>query len=71
MSKLSQTYALHRTSPKGEGFVGTCSQCSQTGLTLANMGEPCLNQRGLTEGEALLEALEQSNNCHTQKGKDQ
>jgi hypothetical protein len=57
---MTQSHSIHRTSPTGPGqkFVGTCSLCGRTGLTFANMGEPCWNQRGLTQDEALLEAIE-------------
>lgn len=52
-------HAIERTSPKGEGqkFVGTCRLCGRAGLTSADMKEPCENVRGLTEDEALIEAI--------------
>ncbi len=49
---------INRTSPKGQPFVGTCAACGKTGLTFANMKDECENQRGLTQEQALLEAIE-------------
>lgn len=59
MAKLAQLHSLERTSPKGEGqkFIGTCRLCGKPGLTWDDMNEPCENVRGLTNEEALLEAL--------------
>jgi len=56
----SQTHAIHRTSPKGKRmkFVGTCVQCGETGLTLADGGKYCPNQRGLSQAEALMNAID-------------
>ncbi|RWL14862.1 MAG: hypothetical protein EOR57_31445 [Mesorhizobium sp.] len=53
-------HAIERTSPEGEGqkFIGTCSLCGKPGLTFADMQEPCENVRGLTDDEALLEAVQ-------------
>lgn len=53
-------HAIERTSPKGPGqkFIGTCSLCGKPGLTFADMNEPCENVRGLTQDEALIEAIE-------------
>lgn len=52
-------HSIERTSPKGKGkpFIGTCTLCGTPNLTLANMGDECPNQRGLTQGEALIEAI--------------
>jgi len=50
--------SLNRTSPKGTPFVGTCPACGQQGLTFADLDKPCPNQRGLTQEQALLEAIE-------------
>lgn len=58
---MPKTYhSIERTSPKGQGqnFVGTCRLCGKTGLTFANMDDECENIRGLTEEEALVEAIE-------------
>lgn len=59
------THALYRTSPKGERFVGTCTNCGATGLTTTNMKEECPNPRGATQDENLLEAIEKDNNDFT------
>lgn len=56
----SRQHALHRTSPKGGPFIGTCSQCGKQGLTLDSMGEECENPRGLTQEESLLDAIDPS-----------
>lgn len=57
----SRHHAVNRTSPKGTAFIGTCSQCGQAGLTLAQtMTTECPNQRGLTEAEAVLEVIEEA-----------
>jgi hypothetical protein len=49
---------LNRTSPKGPGqpFIGTCPACGQTGLT--SLEGDCPNQRGMTQEQALIEAIE-------------
>jgi hypothetical protein len=49
---------INRTSPKGEKFIGTYAACGKTGLTLLDADEPCDNQRGLTQEQALLEAID-------------
>ena len=55
-------HALERTSPKGEPFVGTCWLCGKQGVTLAQMAsEECPNIRGLTQEEALFEAIDREN----------
>jgi len=49
---------VNRTSPKGQPFVGTCAACGKTGLTFKAMNEDdCPNQRGLTNEQALIEAV--------------
>lgn len=60
MSKPARFHSIERTSPKGEGqkFIGTCRLCGRSGLTLADMNEPCENMRGLTADEALIEAID-------------
>ena len=57
--KMTSSHSLVRTSPTGKGqkFIGTCSLCGETGLTFADMATECENQRGLTQGDALLEAI--------------
>lgn len=54
----SRMHSLNRTSPKGGPFVGTCALCGKTGLTLDAMREECENPRGLTQAEAIVEAVE-------------
>jgi len=49
---------VYRTSPEGEAFVGTCAACGKQGITIMTFrAEECLNQCGLTEKDALLEAI--------------
>lgn len=52
-----QTHALERTSPKGQTFVGTCRLCGQPGLSSRDAMKPCENVRGLSQEEAVLEAI--------------
>jgi predicted house-cleaning NTP pyrophosphatase (Maf/HAM1 superfamily) len=52
------THTIYRTSPKGEKFVGACSLCGKQGLTFKSLSEECENVRGLSIGEALLEAVD-------------
>lgn len=58
--KTSTTHLIERTSPKGTGqrFEGTCSLCGTAGLSFSNMNDYCPNQRGLTDDEAVLEAVD-------------
>ena len=42
----------------GQKFIGTCVLCGETGLTSGDALKPCPNQRGVTQDEALLEAIE-------------
>lgn len=60
MSDKSTTHALRRTSPTGPGqkFVGTCTQCGRTNLTMGDSLEYCDNPRGVSQDQSLLEALE-------------
>jgi|UniRef100_A0A6H1ZB34 hypothetical protein len=60
MSEIPARYhAIERVSPKGPGqkFIGTCWQCAETNLTLADAKKPCVNISGLTETESLLMAI--------------
>lgn len=59
MTKPAKYHAVERTSPKGPGqkFIGTCWQCGKTGLTDADVFEPCENVSRLTEEESLLMAI--------------
>lgn len=53
-------HSLVRTSPKGKGqdYIGTCTKCGKENLTFEDMKiEECPNIRGVTEKEALMEAL--------------
>ena len=49
---------------KGGPFVGTCTQCGRRGLTIKAMSEECVNVRGLTQGEAVLEAMPGNTSCY-------
>jgi hypothetical protein len=49
---------LERTSPKGSPFIGTCRLCGTPNLPMSAIFEDCPNQRGLTEDEGLIEAIE-------------
>lgn len=60
MTRPSRVHALRRTSPKGPGqpFIGTCAQCGATNVTLDDMAkQECPNVRGISEAEALIEAI--------------
>ena len=51
-------HSLRRTSPKGQAFLGVCTLCGKENVTLEQMGkEECPNVRGLSEEEAVLEAI--------------
>lgn len=51
-------HALHRTSPKGEDFIGTCRNCGTENLTIQDFAtQECPNQRGATEADNVLDAL--------------
>jgi hypothetical protein len=53
-------HAIERTSPKGPGskFTGTCRLCGTPNLPASAALEECPNQRGLTQDEALIEAID-------------
>jgi hypothetical protein len=55
---LARPHALERTSPKGQDFIGTCRLCGTPNLKTPFDDPPCPNQRGLSEDEALIEAIE-------------
>lgn len=56
----TRMHSLDRTSPKGEKFVGRCNQCGKEGLTISDMHDgECANPLGITQGEALLEAMKE------------
>lgn len=48
---------INRTSPKGGPFIGTCAACGKRGITNL-MEDGCENVRGLTQEQALHEAIE-------------
>lgn len=52
-------HALERTSLKGPGskFIGTCRLCGTPNLPISAALQECPNQRGLTQDEALIEAI--------------
>jgi hypothetical protein len=52
-------HAVHRTSPKGPGqpFIGTCANCGTPNLPASAALEDCPNVRGVTQDEALIEAI--------------
>jgi hypothetical protein len=50
-------HALERTNQKGQPFIGTCTLCGATGLPAKAALEDCPNVRGLTEDQALVEAI--------------
>ena len=52
---------VNRTSPTGKGqpFIGTCAACGKKDIRLPEMSNDyCPNQRGLTNEQALIEAIE-------------
>jgi hypothetical protein len=54
---ITTTHALRRTSPKGGPFIGTCYRCAITGLSSGAALEPCSNPSGMSNDDAILEAL--------------
>lgn len=52
-----QCHSLERTSPKGQDFRGTCKLCGLTNLTIGECQNYCENWRGLSNEEAILEAV--------------
>lgn len=54
----ARTHALVRTSPYGKLFLGTCIQCGAKNLPMGAALEPCPNQRGMSQDEALMEVME-------------
>jgi hypothetical protein len=51
------THAIERTSPKSEPFVGYCTLCGKVGQPMAAALQPCPNPRGVTQDEAVLDAI--------------
>lgn len=54
---MMRYHAVHRTSPKGGIFIGTCTLCGKTGLPASAALERCENVRGLSRDEAIIEAI--------------
>lgn len=50
-------HSLERTSPKGEKFYGTCVLCGLEDLPLEAMRDECPNPRGVSQGDAVLDAI--------------
>jgi len=50
-------HSLERTSPKGGPFIGTCTLCGKTDLPIGAATQDCENVRGLTQDEAVVEAI--------------
>jgi hypothetical protein len=57
--KPTNHHSIERTSPKGPGmpFIGTCVLCGKADLPITAMREECENQRGLSQEQALIEAI--------------
>lgn len=56
-SNRMQYHSLERTSPKGQDFLGTCKLCGVMNLRIEDCRNYCENVRGLTNEEAILEAV--------------
>ena len=57
MTSPTRLHLVNRTSPKGEPFIGTCSLCGQSMSLREATTTECPNQRGLTQDDALIEAI--------------
>ncbi len=55
---MTDYHALERTSPKGHDFIGTCTKCGKPGLPPSAVKEECPNPGGVTEGQAVLNAID-------------
>lgn len=55
--RAATTHSLRRTNPKGQKFLGTCVLCGEENLPMEAALRPCPNQRGLTQDDALIEAV--------------
>lgn len=55
----TDAHSLQRTSPKGPGhkFVGYCTKCGKRDLTFADLNEECANPAGVTQDQALINAI--------------
>lgn len=58
-NQVATTHSLRRTSPKGEPFIGRCVHCGTENLPMSAVFDPCENPRGVTEDQALIEAIEE------------
>lgn len=56
-SPATKMHALRRTSPKGQPFIGTCTLCGREGLRASQAAEYCENIIGLTQEQALVDAI--------------
>jgi hypothetical protein len=54
---MTDIHALERSNAKGQPFVGYCTKCGKTGLTFADMREPCANPAGETAEDAVINAI--------------
>lgn len=52
-------HSIERTSPKGKGqpFIGVCVLCGEQNLSITDATKDCPNVRGLSQSEALVEAV--------------
>ncbi len=58
MSRPTKMHSVERTNPKGVPFIGTCVLCGRQNMTMEEaMQTECENQRGLTAGEAVVDAV--------------
>ena len=53
---------VNRTSPKGTPFIGTCAACGKAGITFDKLDSECDNVRGMTQEQALIEAINGDDN---------
>ena len=50
-------HAIERTSPMGQKFLGTCMRCGRTNLPMRAVTEECENIAGMSDDDALLNAI--------------
>lgn len=55
------SHAITRTSPTGPGqkFIGKCTKCGQTGLTMASVLKPCPQDHVISDADALINIIEE------------
>lgn len=51
-------HSIERTNPKGQPFIGVCVLCGEQGLKMTDATKDCPNVRGLSQNEALIEAID-------------